>query len=497
MKAADGVVRFGEWLPDLPDYENPGLTEALNVLPTNRVYRSFATMKTSGTATGFRVRGALIATDPTTGSPYWYVGGTNTLMVAAENDSPGPWTTLNGAIANSLGGLYSWRFAQFDEFLIAGTSGHLPQVQTVGSVSVFTTLASIGTVNAAREVAVVNRFVVVGGFDLARARVQWSAIDDPRNWPTPGTSTAQSLQSGEQTLDMNYGDIMRIVDLGQYALIFQKRAITRMTYVGGNVVFQFETMDYEHGTMSPDSVVVIGRLAYFVDYSGFYVTDGVQTRAIGYGKVDNYFRRTLGEDNQPGGEYVYAQIYGAADKASKCIYWCYQTSGSSTANAAASDALIIYNYEEGRFTRATDSVEVLVGAEIQGTRRSFVRGFKAQVAGGYLDDTILTDTQSYNAAVIETAEIGYVAGGNAFLQGLAPVVTGMNTVTGLNVAVRYRSDLSSTPALTDTGTSSPTTRLPFVNFRREARYHSARITINGRFEAAIGLQYQVKKGSPV
>ncbi len=35
------VVKFGPWQPDLPDYENQGLTEALNVIPGSGGYRPF------------------------------------------------------------------------------------------------------------------------------------------------------------------------------------------------------------------------------------------------------------------------------------------------------------------------------------------------------------------------------------------------------------------------------------------------------------------------
>ena len=32
---------FGEWLPDLPDLDNPGLTEANNVIPSDGGYKPF------------------------------------------------------------------------------------------------------------------------------------------------------------------------------------------------------------------------------------------------------------------------------------------------------------------------------------------------------------------------------------------------------------------------------------------------------------------------
>jgi hypothetical protein len=35
-------IPFGEWLPDLPDYQNPGVTVAKNVIPAG--YKNKATI---------------------------------------------------------------------------------------------------------------------------------------------------------------------------------------------------------------------------------------------------------------------------------------------------------------------------------------------------------------------------------------------------------------------------------------------------------------------
>jgi hypothetical protein len=49
-RAADGKVMFGEYLPDLPVTDNPGLTEALNVLPVDKFYRAYHPIAGAGTA---------------------------------------------------------------------------------------------------------------------------------------------------------------------------------------------------------------------------------------------------------------------------------------------------------------------------------------------------------------------------------------------------------------------------------------------------------------
>ncbi len=40
-------VYFKDWLPDLPEHENPGLLEANNARPVNGTYSNMPTMATS------------------------------------------------------------------------------------------------------------------------------------------------------------------------------------------------------------------------------------------------------------------------------------------------------------------------------------------------------------------------------------------------------------------------------------------------------------------
>ena len=47
---SDGRLLFGEWLPDLPYYENPGLVEAKNTIPVDRHYKDFLPLSTEGDA---------------------------------------------------------------------------------------------------------------------------------------------------------------------------------------------------------------------------------------------------------------------------------------------------------------------------------------------------------------------------------------------------------------------------------------------------------------
>ena len=107
----------------------------------------------------------------------------------------------------------------------------------------FTNLAIQGT-----TVGRVNEFIVLGQFDNPYT-VRWCAIGDATDWPTPATDDARSKQAGEQTFPVEYGIVTGIAGNDFYGYVFQEKAITKMTYVGGDVVFAFDTFEESRGCM--------------------------------------------------------------------------------------------------------------------------------------------------------------------------------------------------------------------------------------------------------
>jgi hypothetical protein len=78
VKAPDGKIRFGEWLPDLPFYENPGLVAATNAVPTDKGYTDFNALTTADDALTERPQGAFAALN-SSGVVDIYVGTVNLL----------------------------------------------------------------------------------------------------------------------------------------------------------------------------------------------------------------------------------------------------------------------------------------------------------------------------------------------------------------------------------------------------------------------------------
>lgn len=493
MREADKVVPWGEWLPDLPPLNNPGLTEAKNVVPVDGTYKPYLCLNGTGAMPG-RPIGA-ISTLNTAGAGYFYAGSQTNLYVR----NGASWTQKNSTGFTTADTGY-WQFAQFDDLVIGTNYAEVPQALTVGSGSNFADLAVTGTAPYARCLGVVGRFVVLGDTNLAGVTpngVQWCAIDDPQNWPTPGTAGAQSVQAGEQFLNIAYGPVTAIAGGQEYGLVFQRQGITRMSYVGGNVVFQFDVIERNRGALFPNAVVQIGRLTYFISGDGFYVTDGVDVKPIGDKKVDNYFADNI--------DTRYKQhVRGAVDYANKCIYWVY-TSKTSRIFAGGPDSILIYNYAEGRWSRAEDPTWGVYNGLTSSISLDDLDTYFSSIdlatpsldsaswSGG--NNTLIGFTSIYQLAtfsgeafpsIIDGGEVEIVPGRLVRVQGVKPLVIGDSPT--ITVALGTRDSLSS--PVTYTNERTPNARTGFADFRTEARYHRTRVTISGGFESALGTEYQ-------
>ena len=256
----------------------------------------------------------------------------------------------------------------------------------------------------------------------------------------------------------------------QFGVVMQQGGLTRMTYVGGGVVFQFDEYEVGRGLLFPNSAVQVGNLVYYISTAGFCVTDGVQVRNIGAGKVDAYFR------SQVNFGYKF-QVRGAADFERELVYWsyCSQTSGSTIP-----DQLIIYNWAEDRWARASQTHVCITSSYHRvGALQSPVRPYAWAASR-----TLGAFTGTAGSAVFETGEVEWKPGAYSRVQGIKPLVD----QSAVTVALGTRNDQTS--SVTYTAETTANSRTGFADFRAEARYHRARVTITGTFNSAQGVEFQ-------
>jgi hypothetical protein len=322
--------------------------------------------------------------------------------------------------------------------------------------------------------------------------VQWSAIDNPRDWQTPNTAAARAVQSGAQTLSGEHGAVTAIAGGQFYGLVFQARAITRFTYVGGDAVFQVQTFEKSHGCWFPRSMVQVGEMTYFIAHDGFYVTDGNSVTPIGYAKADKTFLSLADQG------YL-ERVTVAVDYQTKNILWCFPDSDATTGGP---NKVFAFNYMEGRFTNAEQDIEILFNNYTDGLTldqldtlytsidsmtdsfdsSAFLGGVPSMSAFGS-DHKIGTFGGASLAARFESGEYDMNPTGRFFVRGVRPMVAG--NPTGVTVTLGTR-DTQDNAVRTFGSAVSRTTRTGICDFRQSVKFGTVRVDITGGFDRALG-----------
>lgn len=493
MLVEDGEVLFGEWLPDITFLRNPGLVEAKNCIPVEESYTDFAALSGSGSTLAATANGAFAAVD-SAGSPEIYAG---TLTQLYERIGTA-WTARS---AVTLGASSYWRFAQFDNNVYATDYVDDIRYRTIGSTSNFSTL---GTAPNARQIGVINRFLIVGDIDQGSGAIpyatQWSSIDNPLDWPTPGTSTARANQAGEQLLQAEHGAVTAIAGGQFWGLVFQKRAITRFTYVGGDVVFQIDNYERSRGCWCPQSHIQVGNLSYFFSHDGVYVTDGQEVRPIGDAKVDRWLSERLNQG-------VLERVTAGVDWANKCIYWLFPTIADSP------DTVLVYSLIRNRFTWAEQAAELIFPSFSEATDMDSMATLypSLDALGISLDSavwqggvpTIMGFSSAHLLGVFagssleatfETGEQDQNPFGRVFIRGVRPLLTGNPSAVTVAISTRDTQDNASR---TFGSPTSRTSRTGVCDFRQQGRFISARTVVTGGFDRVMGLGFDAELGDQV
>jgi len=505
------MLRFGEYRPDIPPILNDGLTRAEGVLPKNAGYQAIPTYSAI-TTTGLDARpqgGYSVRNPSSVGDTYLYVGDATKLYQLNGSS----WSDVSGA-TYTIAAADRWEFAVWGNQLIATDFADVMQVITIGS-SNFAALS--GSPPQARHIAVVNNFVVVGNtFDGVDGnqpqRVRWSGINDETSWTVSATT-----QADFQDLENNGGWVQRIIG-GDYGIIFQEFAITRMTYIGSPLVFQFDQLELERGAYAPGGVVAIGDNIAYLASDGFFVFDGRQSIPIGDGKLNDAFFATSGplavDRNYT--DRINASIYPN----NHVIAWSY-----SSVNAdpeGINDIILFYNYSPAATTRwsvlrtntndanpgSTDVNHYLLAAPLsKGYTLEELDTISTSIDAlpFSLDSPVWTGQQktlglidadynlnffdpqsntSYYDAFLETGEKQLYKGGRSSITKIRPFVDDPSGNATISVAVSGRDTEDTTASFSNTVTLNSS---GFANVRSNSRFHRAFVKIENGFNHAEGI----------
>lgn len=426
--AESKVIEFGAWEPDAALLNGQQAPEAKNVIPAKRGYRFFPGFEKGRNAALAGAAKEMCSVKDMDGTMLTYAATSGKIFALEAS----VWTERYSATPLTD----SRYFAQYGDEVFALFGGALlKQPAWQQNFEPVTTAEGYSYDAPAGEVlGTVRDFLVIGQLSSGKNAIQWSGIDRPDYWPTPGSNAAQAVQADTQVFPVG-GMVQSIVGAvgGCDGLIFLERAIHRATYVGPPYIFQFDPVDWQQGTVAPKSPVVCGQMCFYLSEDGWKATDGASVKAIGLERVDRWF---FGECDPS----RLAEVKGVHDSQHRLAVWSFPTSG---APAGRHNRLLIYSYALDKWSYAWTDIECLFGDYTRGLTLedldslpefSTAEGmdvpapsfdspmFKsgARILGGVdRTHTMGAYTGAALEAVIDTAEYG---GGRMMVHGFRPLV---------------------------------------------------------------------------
>ena len=326
---------FGEWLPDQPEYLNPGATTANNVYYAQNSYKRFPSLVNYSTNN--------IAADSRGAGSFRDNSGNVFNFVAKNTDiyqlDGGTFTSRKGSLTG--GNTDYFTFTQFGNYIIASNGVDAPQYYLMGTSTNFAPLSGIatsGTVPTFRVSGVVRDFLITGNQPTNQNRIQWSGINDIATWQS-GTK-----QADQQDLPGSGGEIVHITS-GEIGYVFRQNQIVRMDYVGGATIFRLSVISPNRGAVYGRTVCQDNRRVFFYADDGFFEINGDNVVAIGAEKINRFFDVDLNKAFTD-------RIVAAVDPFNQLAIWLYPGASNTGNITGICDKVIIYNYVTEKWSLA-------------------------------------------------------------------------------------------------------------------------------------------------
>lgn len=441
---------FGEWKPDVPDLQNDGLTIAKGCYPSAGGYAPFWDKVTTGLSVTGTVKGA---------ARFERTDGTEVIAVGTTSDL---FLIIGGVVyASSLGlsGLDAdehWRFEQFGlEVYATIKSGSSYYLTTIDSDTTFSTAP--GSPPSGNALGRVDDFLIYGDLtdiDTSDApyRIRWSPFNNAAG--TWGTDIA--TQAGFVDMPGQYGPVKGISG-GEVGIIFQKRGISRIDYVGGATAFQKTVISTSTGCESAASVADVKGMRYFLSNEGFARTNGADVEILSTSRVWDWFLETANTEQLH-------HVQAAINWDQRSVVWNFYQVDTTAYNGQ-----IIYSWEQNRWSYALETVDWLVPVTYTG---AFSEGDPRlrRILGGFVSGTHYQFSGDAIAAQFKTGTLELSPGQRSFVRSIRPVVEYVSTKP--TVKVNYRDD----PGTVETSTAAiALTVANFAPCNVDGRYFSVTI----------------------
>ena len=345
------LVEYGPFRPDVVGVNRPILVDVINAFPTPGGYRPVGSLAsvTQPLPNNEVCIGAASFLD-VLGSGLTIAGSAVALY---ELQSDGTWrdvTRTSSAYATVEGN--RWRFVQYGDFVIATNFDDVIQeldllaLEAAPTTELFIDLA--GSPPRARYMTVIGTQLQLGNVATGPApadqfprQVNWSEINNQRGWePAVNSAGLQDFEDGGPIQALIGGDVSFVVQTKG-----MRRQIARPE---SELIFQFDKIENERGTLSPDSVIHHGRSFFYLGRTGFFRFDIDANRStqVGADKVDRFFR-----GNQRTGTNLL--VYAAIDPINHYVFWSYISTDNS---GTVPDRIIGLDFINGEWGKANITV---------------------------------------------------------------------------------------------------------------------------------------------
>lgn len=430
-------VMLGQWLPDLPDLKNPGLTICDNCYPTSGSYAPFRGPVGTGLSVAGSVRGA-VRLQRADGSVVQVVGTDSDLNVIVGG------SVTASSLALSLGPEAYWSFEQFNSQVWAFAYGVQPHyLPDIASDTTF--VPHPGTAPKASSVARVGDFLVTANMEdidasAAPYRIRWS----PFNNPAADYETDIGTQSGAVDMDPALGIVQGIFG-GRSDVVLQQYGVSRLSFTGGATVFSKDVIEEGRGCVSKPSVVTVGSTVYFLSSDGFCRTDGASVEVISTSRVFDWFLENASSVDL-------FRVQGAVNWPARCVVWSFVPQ-----NGTGYARQIIFSWAENKWSTASLPVDWFFATTQAGTTLEQYSAlysnidtatipldspeFKAgdRILQAIIDGELSTMTGETLPATWETGEFQLKPGYRTMTRGVAPLIENIDANTSIAIGVRKAS----------------------------------------------------------
>jgi hypothetical protein len=464
------TIEFGEWMPDQAGITG-AIQEAYNVIPQAIGYAPLLeAVDLSGSAS-----------ETLTNAFATKFGGTTTVFAAGTTklfkfDS----TDLSLDDVSKSGGYTTadrFYFAQFGQKLIAANGNAKLQVWDLGGSTLFADLDAAAP--TAKFVTVVRDFVVAANTSSAPSTVYWSDINDETDW------TPSDLSQSDSQIIPDGGDIRGITG-GEFGIVLLEKAISRMSYVGAPLFFQFDTIAKNIGCYEANSIAQFGNLTFFLSDDGFYVCDGQTVSPIGAEKVDRFFFTNVDQSKMN-------EMSATVDSVRKLVIWQFT-------DIFARKRLMIYNWQSKKWSEGETDTNYLApiatagvaleALDTYGNMDTINTSFDSRlwaggnfVSAGTRGAKIVTFTGQPKTGYITSSDIGN--GSQSIITLAKPKIDNGSS----SVAVYSRNLLTDIPSF---GTATVADSENRVSLRSSGNYHRVRVYPSGAdWKTAVGVDVTI------